>query len=242
MKKGGLILNVILLLAVAVLFYLHFSSNKVNNTIVSTPEKTEKEPKTVIEDSLSQFFALDSNITAKPIKIAYVDSDSLDNNLKLLKDVEAKIIAKENAIKKSIKSKKNFYESKFKSKINAFESLKNKYTIKAPSLTDEQLKQEQEKLYKLQQELQSLEPLYSQKLMEFSQKLEQEYMIIKSDEMRKYYGKVKEYCESIAKKLGFDFILIYQNGGSILYSNSSYDISDYVIKAINKEYDSKNTK
>ena len=250
MKKGGLVLNVILLVAVAILFYLHFNSNKgndintVNETENTIPNSTQNTIGNTINelDSLNKFFALDSNIVAKPIKIAYVDSDSLDSNLKLLKDVETKIIAKEDLIKGKIEGKKKYFEGKFKAKIKNFETLKNKYTIKAPSLTDEQLKSEQEKLYKLQQELQYLEPQYQQELMSFSQELEKEYIILKTEEMKKYYGKVKEYCESIAKRLGFDFILIYQNGGAILYSNESYDISNYVINAINKEYDSKNKK
>ena len=240
MKKGGLILNVILLIAVAILFYLHFNTKKTSPIVAETIVPSTENLIVPTDDSINQFFDIDSNLIAKPIKIAYVDSDSLDKNLKLLEDVTEIILAKEAEIKRSIEAKKSYYESKFKSKIESFEKSKNSYTINAPNLTDEQLKTEQEKLYKLQQELQYLEPQYQQELMAFSQGLEQEFIALRANEMKKYYTKVQDYCKSIAKSKGFDFILMYQNGGAILYSNQSYDISDYVIYAINKEYDSKN--
>jgi outer membrane protein len=89
---------------------------------------------------------------------------------------------------------------------------------------------------KIQQQIMEMEQTLQQSLYQFSQQQEQEYMMVKAAEMEKYYLKVQQFCQSFAQTLGFDFILIYQNGGSILYSNTSYDISNYVVDAINKEY------
>jgi len=233
MKKAGTVLNIVLLIAVAVLFYLHFSSAKVEAV---PAEVSKNDPVVVVEDSLTKFMSLDSNIAVKPIKIAYVNNDSLNKKLTMLRDVENRIAQKETELQGNIESKKKSYERNYKSKISEFESKKNQYTIKAPTLTDKQLEAEQGKLMELQNEIMQMEQTLQQKMYQFSQEQEQEYMIMKSEEMENYYLKVQSFCQSFAKTLGFDFILIYQSGGSILYSNPNYDISNYVVDAINKEY------
>ena len=233
MKQAGTALNIVLLIAVAVLFYLHFSSNTAE---VLPAETTQKEPVVMMEDSLTKFMSLDSNIAAKPIKIAYVNNDSLNKKLSMLRDVENRIAKKEKELQGNIEAKKRTYERNYKSKISEFESKKNQYTIKAPTLTDKQLEAEQGKLMEMQQEIMQMEQTLQQKMYQFSQEQEQDYLMMKSEEMENYYLKVQSFCQSFAKTLGFDFILIYQSGGSILYSNPNYDISNYVVDAINKEY------
>lgn len=238
MNKGLVALNGVLGLAVIILFYLHFSGSKpAAQAIVNT---SNTEVVTNDSDSLTQFLSLDSNISAKPIKIAYVDSDSLDTKLKMLKDVEKEIKAKETEIQNKIKSEQKRLEGQFQRKVQAFDTKRKNYAAKAPTMTDAQLQAEEQALGKMQQELGGLEQSYSQQLMQIQGGLEQEYLVLKSEKMKDYYGKVKEYCESIAKQLGFDFILMYQNGGAILHANNSFDISKYVIEAINKEYDASN--
>ena len=238
MKQVGIILNVILLLAVAVLFYLHFSSES-PATVAVVSESNE--PVVMMEDSLTKFMSLDSNIAAKPIKIAYVNNDSLNKKLTMLRDVEDRIAKKEKELQGNIEAKKRTYERNYKNMISEFETKKNQYTIKAPTLTDKQLEAEQGKLMELQNEIMQMEQSLQQKMYQFSQEQEQEYMIMKSEEMENYYLKVQSFCQSFAKTLGFDFILIYQSGGSILYSNPNYDISNYVVDAINKEYSQNKT-
>ena len=72
MKNASLILNVVLVLAVAVLFYLHFSSNKKSEAgKSSTPQIGIIPP----GDS----------------KIAYFEMDSIDNALLMVKDVRAEL-------------------------------------------------------------------------------------------------------------------------------------------------------
>jgi outer membrane protein len=240
MNKGLLALNGVLGIAVIILFYLHFSSKSTVNNAVIGNDNSVNDGVTNGADSLIQFINTDSNILVKPAKIAYVNSDSLDKNLKMLDDVEKEIKAKEEEIKNKIISEKTRYENKYKSKMQNFDTKRKSYSASLPSMTDAQAQVGEKELIALQQELGGLDQTYSQELMIFQQTLEQEYMMLKTNKMRVYYDKVKEYCGSIAKSLGFDFILIYQDGGAILYSNSSFDISKTVVEAINKEYDSVN--
>ena len=143
---------------------------------------------------------------------------------------------KQEANKEGREIAKKRLENNYKRKISQYEEGKSKYTLNAPSMSDAQLKSEQDKLVKIQQQIMEMEQTLQQSLYQFSQQQEQEYMMVKAAEMEKYYLKVQQFCQSFAQTLGFDFILIYQNGGSILYSNTSYDISNYVVDAINKEY------
>ena len=91
MKQAGTILNVILVIAVAILFYLQFSNGKSAQEVITEDDT----PTVMMEDSLTKYMDLDSNISAKPIKIAYVNNDSLNKNLNMLRDVEERIAKKE---------------------------------------------------------------------------------------------------------------------------------------------------
>lgn len=241
MNKGLIAINGVLVVAVAVLFYLQFSKptpsvvNSVNNTSADVQTNNSG-----VVDSLNQFLSLDSNIMAKPIKIAYVDNDSLDKNLKMLRDIEAEVMKKEEELAEKIKAEKGKYEARFTRKVQAYEKRSKAYPLKAPSMTDAQLKKEQEYLQSEPQVIGQLEQQYQQQLMQFQSVLEQEYLKLKQERMLAYYEKVQGYCNSIADQLGFDFILSYQNGGQILHANKAYDISKYVVDAINKEYDAAN--
>ncbi len=232
MKQAGTILNVILVIAVAILFYLQFSNGKAAPEVVTENDT----PTVMMEDSLTKYMDLDSNISAKPIKIAYVNNDSLNKNLNMLRDVEERIAKKEKELQGRIESKKRSLENSYKNKISQFEKAKDNYKLGAPTMSDDQLKTAQNNLMKIEQEIMGMQQNLEQSLYQFSQQQEQEYMMVKAAEMEKYYLKVQQFCQSFAQTLGFDFILIYQNGGSILYSNTSYDISNYVVDAINKEY------
>jgi outer membrane protein len=104
MKNGLVILNVILLVAVAILFYLHFSSGKTKGT--KTTAKT------------------DSTTVAAPgpFRIGYFEMDSVESNFSMVKDVKAELNKKEDAINnelaridKGIQEKANEYQKKLQS-------------------------------------------------------------------------------------------------------------------------------
>ncbi len=105
MNKGLLALNVVLLAAVAVLFYLHFNSAKGGNI----PKKT-----TANRDSL---------MAEKPFRVAYFEMDSIQENTQLVKDAMAEMSKKENAINaelnrlgKNYQDRVLFYQNKYQGK------------------------------------------------------------------------------------------------------------------------------
>jgi outer membrane protein len=86
MKQFSTYLNIILAVAVAVLFYLHFkerNNNKANN----------------------------NQGEAKSVKVAYFELDSIQNNYGFFKDVVEDINQKEKKVKEEIAKKKNEFQN-----------------------------------------------------------------------------------------------------------------------------------
>lgn len=92
MKNGILILNMILVVLVGILFYLHFSSNG------NTSKKTE--PK------------VNQSVSSKDFRIAYFEMDSLENSFAMVKDVKAELSRKEEQINSELERLEKSYRNK----------------------------------------------------------------------------------------------------------------------------------
>ena len=95
MKNASLVLNVVLLIAVAVLFYLHFSSAK----------KTE--PVKVASSNNA------GTTTPGVSKIAYFEMDSLNNSFALVKEVKAELGREEEKMNSELTRLQKTYNDKF---------------------------------------------------------------------------------------------------------------------------------
>lgn len=93
MKNGLLLLNVVLLIAVAVLFYLHFSGS---------PAKVkggQRKPAT-------------TTTAPQEFKIAYFEMDSLESSFAMVKDVKSELSRKEEAINDELGRLEKSYRNK----------------------------------------------------------------------------------------------------------------------------------
>jgi len=97
MKNGLVVLNIILLLAVGILFYLHFSSGKTGTT---TGNNTEQK---------------DSSVSTFPnsCKIAYFEMDSVEANFEMAKEMQNELGKKEDRINAEMSRLQNSYQQKF---------------------------------------------------------------------------------------------------------------------------------
>ena len=92
--------------------------------------------------------------------------------------------------------------------------------------TQQQFEAEQARLQKLQQDLQDLEARLSNSLQEEYQK-----------EFQALTDTIQNFTKSYAKEKGYDFILCKSSGiDNVLYANEAYDVTDEVVKALNKRY------
>ena len=92
MKNVSLILNVVLLIAVAVLFYLHFSGKKINQTKVASSQQT-------VEPNAN-------------FRIAYFEMDSVNNSFVLIKDVKSELSKEEEKINSELTRLQKTYNDK----------------------------------------------------------------------------------------------------------------------------------
>ncbi len=94
MKNGMLVLNIFLLVAVGILFYLHFSS------------KDNYSPKSGV--------APKSNTSSDPadFKIAYFEMDSLEASFAMVKDVKSELGKREEAVNGELSGLEKKYQNK----------------------------------------------------------------------------------------------------------------------------------
>jgi outer membrane protein len=210
MKNLSLIINGVLAIAVAILFYQVHSLK--NGTTVSSDEGTEKtEVKPVVV----------SNTTLADSKIAYVNTDSINEHYQYIADF-TKVIRNKKA---SLESQMQSMTAKFQSEYEAFQQ-----SAQAGVAPQSELQKQQASLERQQQELANKE-------------LQMQNLGIELEEKNMELNKsVKDYLVKINNGR-FDYILSYSDlMPTILLTNPKLDITTEVLKGINEEYNAKKKK
>ena len=158
-----------------------------------------------------------SSKEAPNYKIAYVLIDTLTSQYQKCKDLEEEFTKKRANAESTINAKgKNFTAQ--------LQDFNRKY--QSNQFTQQQFEAEQVRLQKLQQDLQDLEARLSNSLQEEYQK-----------EFQALTDTIQNFTKSYAKEKGYDFILCKSSGiDNVLYANEAYDVTDEVVKALNKRY------
>lgn len=157
----------------------------------------------------------DTTTTSVSKDIVYVDSDSLLNNYAYFKDLQTKLDASTKAA-----------ENDLRTKTQAFQREVAQYEQQAGSLAADQRATTEQRLARKQQELQA----YQQNAGMALQKEQ-------GDEQEKLYNRVADYLKGYAKQKGYKMVLTYTKGAStILFADSSLDVTSEVISGLNEEY------
>ena len=148
MKNFLLPLNIVLLIAVGVLFYLQFSGNK---TATGTTSKT----------------------TAKTaqgnFKIAYFEMDSIDNNYEYLKDVRTQLKTKQQELGGQL----NQLKSRYMEKINKYKQEAQTMTQERQSVIEQELMNDQKVLASKEQSLDlEMQDVQFKKMQDVNRKIE----------------------------------------------------------------------
>lgn len=145
MNKNLLVfLNLVLLVLVGVLFYLHFTTKSTCNTIKASNTKS-------------------SANAGNGFKIAYFEMDSIENSYEYLKDVKTELKGKEDEMTKQLNGLKNQYMNKV-----------NKFQQEAQSFTQEKQGQMQQELMQEQNMIKNKEQAMGLELQDISFKKMQE--------------------------------------------------------------------
>lgn len=128
MKNLSIVLNVVLLIAVVILYVLHFigkSTSAENNEMVN------------------------SSINPENFSIAYVNSDSLLKNYDFFKDLEKQLIAKRDKLNLEYQNRAEGLQQEF---VN-FQSTAGNMTISQARVVEEDLRKKQQNLMMYQEQL-----------------------------------------------------------------------------------------
>ena len=148
MKNYLLPLNIILLIAVAVLFFLHFSSNN-----KSTQPAAKASPSSV----------------PGAFKMAYFEMDSIDANYEYLKDVRNELKAKQQELGNQLNSLKNRYMDK----INKYKQEGPTMTQERAAAVEQELMNDQKVMANKEQSLEmEMQDTQFKKMQEVNRRIE----------------------------------------------------------------------
>ncbi len=187
-----------------------FSGSLVMVALAALMTSCEQKPATPVE--------VEPKEEVKPeLKIAYVLIDTLTSQYEYYKD------AADNFQKKQANAEATINEKgrNFSAQVQEFQR-----KVQSNAITQQQYESEQARLQKLQQDIDGLQARLSNSLQEEYQK-----------EMSALTDTIKNFIASYAKEKGFDFVLCKSSGiDNVLYGAPQYDVTDEVVKALNKRY------
>lgn len=193
MKNFIVGLNIATTLAVAVLFYLYFADKKTTTAATTT-----------------------TAAAAGGFRIAYFESDSIQNHFEYFKDIRTALQAKDQANSKQLNELKNIFTNKYQTLQRA-----------AQNLSQAELASQQQELVQMERTYQGKEQMLAQEMQDESFK--------KLQDVKK---KIEDYLKEYNKDKGFAYV--FSSAPEFMYlKDSVYNITDDVIKGLNKLYPKK---
>jgi len=219
-----LVFNAVLLVAVAVLYFLHFSQRPAATPVAAAPTET------VIADSAVAVTPAPVEETAAPVAaapvaaapaatagvgaIVYVESGKMLDGYQGMKDA-----------RKAFEAKAKGWERQNQTLVNSFRTAVEQYQKTAASLTPEQRAAAEQKLQAQQQQGAVEQQKIQAQAQEAEAKLTQ--TVLES---------VNKKVEAYGKAHGYKMILIAAPSGTIAYGEKGLDITAPVLAYLNAEY------
>jgi outer membrane protein len=149
------------------------------------------------------------------VRIAYVEVDTLMSQYQYCKDYSVLLTKKGENIQRTLQSKAKALQDQ----ANTFQS-----KLQQNAYTQEEAQRVQQSLARQQQDLQALNDRLSNEFAAEQTKF--------NDAMR---DSIHSFLKSYNKTKKYDLILT-KSGDNILYANAAYDITNEVVKGLNKRY------
>lgn len=227
------ILNIVLALAVAGLYFLHFNqktaapalaTNK-SVAVLATPDTNTARDTAAAAAAATETETTEPATTAAaaPVpaasgsfdgKIAYVESNKMLDGYQGMKDA-----------RKAFEGKARGWEKQNQTMLAAFKAAVEAYQKQAPTLTDQQRAATEQKLQAQQQEVGQKQQQLQAQAQEEEAKLTQSVL-----------GSVNKKLEAYGKARGYKLILIAAPSGTIAYGEKNLDITTPVLAYLNAEY------
>ena len=227
-----LTINIVLALAVAGLYFLHFNQKVVapaiatnkSVAVMASPDTNTATADTAANETTTEApteTAPTAAVAAPPAgtgsfegKIVYVESNKMLDGYQGMKDA-----------RKSFEGKARGWERQNQSMLASFKTAVEAYQKQAPSLTPEQRAASEQKLQAQQQQVAQQQQQLQAQAQEEESKLTQ--TVLES---------VNKRVEAYGKAHGYKLILIAAPSGTIAYGEKSLDITAPVIQYLNAGY------
>lgn len=195
MKQTNTIITVILAIAVAILFYLQFSGSKQGKSIVVAAGG-------------------DSSNVSNQGKIAYFEMDSIEQKYLYIKEVQANLKQREQAITGELQGMRNGY-------LGRIQQLQSK----AATMSQQEGEAAQAEINQMERNMQQKEAKLAQDLQEQQFKL-----------MQDINKKIEAYMTEYNQEKGYSYIISRQSGDFIYFKDTTLNITADVIKGLNERY------
>ncbi|AHJ96258.1 OmpH family outer membrane protein [Hymenobacter swuensis] len=208
-----LAINVVLAIAVAVLFYLHFATK---------PATTARKPVAVVQttDSTGTVTTAPAEETddlvavADTEKVAYVESGRMLDGYQGMKDA-----------RKTFETKARRWEAQNQTLVRGFQTAVQQYQQKAEGMTQEQRATTEQQLQQRQAQVAQEQEKLQRQAQEEEAKMTQQVL-----------ERINKQIEKYGKSNGYRLILIAAPSGTIAYGRKDLDITNAVLKHLNDEY------
>jgi outer membrane protein len=149
-------------------------------------------------------------------KIAYFEMDSLETSFEMVKEVKSELGKKEEAINNELERLDRTYRNKAA-----------QYQSQAQTMTQVQSEMATRDMMQLQQSMQSRK-----------QQLDQEYQDFYMRKMKEVKTRIEDYLKEYNAQKGYTYIFAYEPG-LFYYRDTTYNITNDLLKGLNKQYKKK---
>ena len=199
MKQFSFVLNIVLAIAVGFLYYLHF---------------TENGKKVKVHSGAVNYNSKDTSTPRKKMLVAYVELDSLYNNVSFIRER-----------KKELESEQKVIASEYENSYRSLTAERDNFLKKGNSITQQEAEEFQARLGQKQQEVEQTKQLTGQKLAEKGARIMDD-MQKKLKAFMSDYNKEKKYTYILATGVGLDYLF---------YKDSTLNITSDIVKGLNEQ-------
>lgn len=218
MKNLSLVLNGILAIAIAVLYYFQFAA-----------------PKEEVRKNTVDAAAVDSVSTK--LKIAYVNTDSLWNQYKLIEELQSELETDRAKAERKVEQRTAILEQQLEQMAGELQAKMADFESKGRTMNETLRNMKMQELQSLQQNAQTFSLEADQEITQLQQRLQNELLDKELKGTRQVQENIKNFLKEYNEEYDFTYVLAYSSeAGGILLGNPALDITKDVVAGLNDIY------
>lgn len=219
MKNLSLVINGILAIAIAVLFYFQFANTE--------PAARKNSVDSAVVDSVSA-----------TLKIAYINQDTLWANYKLIDELQSQLEESKKKSDRKVEIRTAALERQLEQMATELQKKAGAFEQQAQGMNETLRNMKMQELQSLQQNAQTFSMEAEQEVVELQQTLQSKLLDEELKGTKTVNGNIKAFLKDYNEDYGFSYVLAYSDeAGGILLGNPALDITKDVVAGLNAIYD-----